>query len=44
MKKYFWVGLLFVAHSAFAIFEDEEARKKAVKRKMTGKMLTNGGH
>tara|TARA_B100000767_G_scaffold230083_1_gene221003 strand:- start:1782 stop:2720 length:939 start_codon:yes stop_codon:yes gene_type:complete len=28
MKKYFWVGLLFVAHSAFAIFEDEEARKK----------------
>ena len=28
MKKYFWVGLLFFAHSAFAIFEDEEARKK----------------
>ena len=28
MKKYFWVGLLFVAHSSFAIFEDEEARKK----------------
>ncbi|MDA1339631.1 MAG: tol-pal system protein YbgF [Proteobacteria bacterium] len=28
MKKYFWVGLLFVANSAFAIFEDEEARKK----------------
>jgi tol-pal system protein YbgF len=28
MKKYFWVGLLFVSHSAFAIFEDEEARKK----------------
>ena len=28
MKKYFWVGPLFVAHSAFAIFEDEEARKK----------------
>ena len=28
MKKYFWVGLLFVANSSFALFEDEEARKK----------------
>jgi len=28
MKKYFWVGLLMISSSAFAIFEDEDARKK----------------
>ena len=28
MKKYFLVGLLLVSNYAFAIFEDEEARKK----------------
>ena len=28
MKKYFLVGLLLVSNFAFAIFEDEEARKK----------------
>ena len=28
MKRYIWVGLLLLSNSVYALFEDEDARKK----------------